>query len=223
MKKFRKDNLPYIAMVFGVAAVVLVIVLALQVNIPEPLASTKERKRDFTRLIGEGFEITRTGYPGIRFVQCGELSVAKRKLGSLTLGPFNILKVKDLKVVLPEEAFSVAGTNDSDVAELKKTDGAKEIAKKLGISKELLQGRLGGAKFSGLEIADLEVSRLDAGTNVVFCFSAQNAVATRSGLQLKDCRVYQNGVTNAVGKAVSEHEPVLKLRWNGGEMVFVGK
>lgn len=217
-KNFRVNRL-MLAFALGVVFVTLLVLGLVRVELGVADHSAGEgRRTKFDRPIGEGLVVTRAGYYGVRFVECDAIKIAKRKLGVLTIGALNVLQIKNLKVVLPENLRR----GDCAPGNTSRPERAvsQELVRIFGIDKSILDGRFPGTKFSGVEIDGLQVFELDAATNVVFRFSAQDGKLGRRGLELEGCLVNDGGTTQNVGKAVLEVKPELRLRWPDGEMTF---
>lgn len=174
------------------------------------------RVRRFSTRVAEGFALRRHGYYGIDFVRCGKCRIEKRKLGPLTLGGLNVLVLEDLAIVLPDRGMRGASAGESGGGPHQLS--ARDIAGELGIDDSMLKANGWKTRFSGLKIVRLNVSSLDAATNVVPRFVAAAAEAKRDGLHLEDCAVIQSGRTNHVGAAVFKTKPSLLLEWAAGQI-----
>lgn len=209
--------------IIGMAVVVLLLGLATAYVVSdgqgEPSSNGEGRRKSFGLQLASDVSVRKHGYYGIDFIRCESCRLEKRKLGGLTIGAFNVLVLKNLQVVIPP----TVGTDGEVEPFSEPTRGsAEEIAGRLGVTPDFLRlnGTGAGLLFSGMKIDGLEVSSLDAATNVVPRFSARSAVAKRDGLHLSDCVVADRLAPNAVGRAILQVKPSVRLVWSGGEMTF---
>lgn len=186
------------------------------VRLPNRPDSTKE----FRRPVAEGLRVTRHGIWGIDLVRCGVCRLEKRKKGLLTFGGFNILVLEELSVVLPPDSPRV-----SEEVEPRPANDSRAVMRGLGVSDDFLLWRGVPARFSGVSVKGLTVSRLsDDKTRSEALFQADSAEAVREGLALTGCRVFESsGKSRPVRKAIlAMSRRSLVLRWQGGEMVLSG-
>lgn len=187
---------------------------------PSQDANGTGRPKEFRRTLVENLSVTRHGVVGVEFVKCRACRLEKRKRGVLTLGGMNVLVLEDVSVVVPPNdvpalAAPSAGAPPpagSAVA------GSHAVLRRLGISDGFLASRGVPVRFSGVRIANLEVSRLAESNAVVLVFAARTAKAERGGLALSGC-----SLAGAVGKEVENARlgfsgDALRLVWEGGEM-----
>ena len=176
--------------------------------------ATSRKPKAFSKTIAEGVRVSRHGVYGVDFIKCGSCRIVKRKKGVLTFGGLNVLEMDDLSIVLPPQEAR------ADMPPATKGDSPRDLVRRLGVSDGFLSSRGMPAKFSGLRISGLIVSRLGTGGKPEMMFSASSAEAVRGGLALKGCRVVQpTGVTEMVGKAMlTQTQKSLRLSWRGGEM-----
>ena len=202
----------------GIAAVLVTIAIVVA-RYPQTLSNSSERPtKKFTRTLAEGVTISQHGMPGIKFVELKAAKISKRKLGMFSLGGMNVLKLEDLKVVLPAEVGAGDNSASEEVPGSKPRNEAERILHSFGINSDTLRGYAGKLRFSGLEIDGLQVSSLDARTNVVPRFSAKKGELSAEGLELSGCKMFDQGSTNIVNSAIVQHKPSLRLVWRGGEM-----
>ena len=206
------------------------------------------RKKVFQQTFVEGLRVTRHGFRGVDFLQCGKCRLEKRKQGFITFGGFNVLVLEDLSIVLPPDGVTVDDSNvsagDSDTfarasagdsnesagvsakhgnrkAKLKSSrNGILDIVRYFGVDDGFLANRGLPARFSGLRIERFKVGRLVGDAEVRPLFKASMAEAVRGGLKLSHCEVaLEDGRMESVGKAMLTRKGgKLRLSWPGGDM-----
>lgn len=173
----------------------------------------------YVRPVAEGVRMSRHGIYGVDLVSCGSCRIEKRRRGPLSFGGSNVLVMEDLSVTLPSvsKSSSKGGTSHADDA----PSSPRDVAQRLGLTKDFLSTHNVPLKFSGLNITKLEVGRLDEdGKTVTRLFGARAAESCRGGLDLRGCAVtLPSGKVANVGRAMlAITDNAMRLVWRGGEM-----
>ena len=178
------------------------------------MAEKAPRKKVYRKTIAEDVKISQHGIYGVDLVSCKSCRMEKMKKGIFTFGGMNVLVLDELAVVLPPgEMLQGDGTS--------RKDGARALARHMGMTDGFLASQGMPNRFSGLKINGLSVSRLVDGNRVEKAFEAQNAEAVRGGLKLKGCMVYGDGgnaVRSVSGAMLARTNGKLCLSWDGGKM-----
>ena len=181
--------------------------------------SSERRHVKLNRDIAEDVRVSRFGFYGIDFVSCARARMEKLKRGPFTLGCFNVLILDELKVVLPDVCAKTdmfGGVSPEHDALAKMTPS--ELLSQMGVSSDFLAMNGVVKRFSGLRINGLEISRLNAATNVVRVMTARKAEMKRNGLELLDSTINVDGYQENVSKAMLiRSKKSLKVVWSAGE------
>lgn len=186
---------------------------------PAEKMSSERRHVKLNRDIAEDVKVSRFGFYGIDFVSCARARIEKLKRGPFALGCFNVLILDELKVVLPEVCRKpdVPVGNSADCGEPDKLSPS-ELLGQMGVTSGFLAMNGVSKRFSGLRINGLEISRLDAATNVVRVVTVRKAEIKRGGLELSDSTVMVDGRQENVPKAMLKRSgKSLKIVWPSGE------
>ena len=190
-------------------------VLAVRHQSPEP--REKSRKQNFDRTVAEGMRLwnPKAGVDSVRFDAC---RIEKMRMGAFALGGFNVLCLDGLVLNLPleEEGDRDQGSGNGD-QERGKSGGRGAVEAFAGLLPRSFLQRAGvpAKSFSGIQIKGLAVNRAENRREVPV-FAADEAKNRGRTLELKNCRVFEPGVTNWVGTARLVLQPVPALVWNGG-------
>jgi hypothetical protein len=130
-----------------------------------------------------------------------------------------VLVLDELKVVMP-----IGDKKPNELAEDSMNDGDSKkmsssvLLSQMGVTPEFLAMNGIGKRFSGLRINGLEISRLDAVTNVVRVMTARKAELKRAGLELSDSTIMVDGRQENIPKAeLKRSKKFLKVVWPTGE------
>ena len=168
-----------------------------------------------SRDIAENLRVNQSGIYGVDLVSCARVRVEKMRRGPFALGAFNMLIIDDLKVVLPING----NVSDESKREEQQPNSAMGILKNLGVSKGFLGANGVARRFSGLRINGLEISHLDAMTNVVRIFTARHGELKHAGLELSDLNIDALDTVLSVSKAIlKKSDAGLVLVWPDGEL-----
>lgn len=195
----------YSAAGFVAILAMAIIVLFVDATVADKKESAnKQVLRSFRSEVGRDLVINEHGVYDVDFVKVGNCSIEKRKLGPLSLGGLNILVLKDVSIVIP---------NDNEKID-KQENEQDAVIDHLGVPIDYLKRSVGELKFSGLKIERLEISALNASSDVIPRMTAERAVAKKDGLELEGC-VILNPDVGFIGKAYLKAKPTLSLVWNG--------
>ena len=171
-------------------------------------AENLEGRKRYEYDLAEGFRLRHSRFPvdSVSFKSC---RVEKMRKGPLTFGGFNVLLVEGLVLNLPFP--NVESEHSSGTNEILRTSS------RIGLSESVRSCvGLGKGKFSTIQIKGLTVNRI-AGETVSLLFSAVQAKSHGKSLQLSECIVLENGISNVVGGATLYLKPA-RLAWKGGEL-----
>ena len=212
-----KARIETVLLLAGFLSLAALCAVGLLVRHPDDAEDSARRPRTFRRDVLEGLSLRQSGLYGVDLVSCGRLRVEKRKLGPLTLGGLNVLVIDDLRVVIPPRAEKGGPAAPEKATEPKSgaSSASREILSRMGLSPRFLKTQGVPARFSGLTVNGLTVSRLD-GTNAVPCFTATLAEGVREGLRLEGLSVGGR----AVGNGLLANQVPLRLTDSRGETIL---
>lgn len=175
------------------------------------------RKKSFERTVAEGMRLwnPKAGVDSIRFDSC---RVEKMRMGAFRLGGFNVLCIDGLVLNLPlplEEGDS--GAKSEELRAKSGGRGVADVVAGLLPRSFLAQSGVAFKRFSGIQIRKLAVNRVENKREVPV-FTADEAKNRGRTLELKNCRVFEQGRTNSVGEARLVVNPAPALVWEGGEL-----
>ena len=203
-----------------VLLLVMIVGLFFIVSKPSEKGLLERRRVKLNRDIAEDVKVSRFGIYGIDFVSCARARMEKLKRGPIALGCFNVLILDELKVVLPDVcAKTDVSDEDSPGSDALAKMSPSELLSQMGVSSEFLAMNGIVKRFSGLRINGLEISRLDAATNVVRVITTRKAELKRDGLELLDSTINVGGYQKNVSKAMLKRsKKSLKVVWATGEL-----
>jgi len=199
----------------GAAIIVALMVVSgliavLKIDLTPPPEKDKAPVRE--RNLAEGVRLSRHGLYGIDLVKIGRAHMRKLRKGPFTIGAINELVLEDVSLTLPEELWRDEEASEAEGgAPGEQPTGPKRMLSKLGIKTDSLRMGERVPRFSALAIRNLCVARLE-GTNAVPWFAARSGEAKRSGLELEDGYVIEDGKTNRWHTALLVIEPRLALK-----------
>ena len=202
MSSTETRTLLFAAVALGLAALC---VLCMRHSLSEDSAKPT---KVFARDVAEGMRVwnPKAGVDSIRFASC---RVEKMKSGPITFGGLNVLHFKGLVLNLPftdDEERETGG------------DAPQEPAESLaGIPKSLLRkASLPTYRVSGIVVDGVTVNKVENRAEVPV-FAADELRNRGRTITLANCRVFDGGRTNFVGKATLRMTPAPVLAWHGGE------
>ena len=186
----------------------------------KPSEEREERakiKKNFDQTVAEGMRLwnPKAGVDSFRFDSC---RVEKMRMGAFRLGGFNVLCIDGLVLNLPlplEEADS--GVKSEELRVKSGGQGAADAIAALLPRSLLKKSGVPVRSFSGIRIRKLAVNRVEKRSEVPV-FAADEARNRGRTLELRNCRVYESGLTNNVGVARLVMQPGPALVWEGGEL-----
>ena len=202
----------FFAVIIGIAVLCVVVFQ----KSPEEREERAKIKKNFDQTVAEGMRLwnPKAGVDSIRFDSC---RVEKMRMGAFRLGGFNVLCIDGLVLNLPlptEEADS--GVKSEELRVKSGGRGAADAIAGLLPRSFLKKSGVAVKSFSGIRIKKLAVNRVENRSEVPV-FAADEARNRGRVLELKNCRVYESGLTNNVGVARLVMQPVPALVWDGGE------
>lgn len=203
-----KPILPLAAFLACIVVTVLCVPWGLECLKDAPISAQPGKR--LRRTVAEEVVVNRQGVYGVDFVRCRRCLLEKRRQGPLSFGGLNTLVLEDLRVVIPPRE-GPADDNEGNI-----DASPEDVARRLGVGDSFLGARGLPARFSGLRIEGLSVSRLE-GTNVVPVFVAAHGEAKRDGLHMTDCVIMEPS-SNSFRHATLKIHPRLRLEWTGGGM-----
>ena len=186
----------------------------------KPSEEREERakiKKNFDQTVAEGMRLwnPKAGVDSFRFDSC---RVEKMRMGAFRLGGFNVLCIDGLVLNLPlptEEADS--GVKSEELRVKSGGQGAADAIAALLPRSLLKKSGVPVRSFSGIRIRKLAVNRVENRSEVPV-FAADEARNRGRTLELRNCRVFDSGLTNNVGVARLVMQPGPALVWEGGEL-----
>lgn len=200
----------FFAVILGITALCVVVVSK------KPPEERVKVKKNFDQTVAEGMRLwnPKTGVDSFRFDSC---RVEKMRMGAFRLGGFNVLCIDGLVLNLPlptEEEDS--GVKSEELRVKSGGRGAADAIAGLLPRSLLKKSGVPVRSFSGIRIKKLAVNRVENRSEVPV-FAADEARNRGRTLELKNCRVYESGLTNNVGVARLVMQPGPALVWEGGE------
>ena len=200
----------FFAVILGITVLCNVVVFR------KPPEERVKVKKNFDQTVAEGMRLwnPKAGVDSIRFDSC---RVEKMRMGAFRLGGFNVLCIDGLVLNLPlptEEEDS--GVKSEELRVKSGGRGAADAIAGLLPRSFLKKSGVAVKSFSGIRIKKLAVNRVENRSEVPV-FAADEARNRGRVLELKNCRVYESGLTNNVGVARLVMQPVPALVWDGGE------
>ena len=201
----------FFTVILGITALCVVVVSR------KPPEERVKVKKNFDQTVAEGMRLwnPKAGVDSIRFDSC---RVEKMRMGAFRLGGFNVLCIDGLVLNLPlptEEEDSRVKSEELGV----KSGGRGAADSIAGLLPRSLLKKSGVPvrSFSGIRIRKLAVNRVEKRSEVPV-FAADEARNRGRTLELRNCRVFDSGLTNNVGVARLVMQPGPALVWEGGEL-----